>query len=411
MARVAMLPPRVQDLALALALTIFDVAAVLPYQSQLHPFGLALALVIAQSVPLIWRRSWPVPVLLASAAARITYDALGFGYAPFQVATTLAFFTVMERCSPLVRRITVVLTVAGSTISQLSPGHSQPYDATVSAFVSLTAWAAAVLSRTRRAYIQGVEDRAARAESERDDGAARAAAEERTRIARELHDVVAHHVSLMAVQAEAATSLLPDRPADAARSVEIIASTARQALTELRRLLGVLRGPSEQLETSPSRSLAQLGAVLDQVREAGLPVELTVLGTPAPLAPGIDLTAYRIVQEALTNTVRHARGSQAAVTLCYEPNYVTVSVTDRGPAANGPAANGPAANGPRANGSAANGSAGSGSAVSGSATGLPRSGGFGLAGIAERVASCGGNLTVGPSPGGGFAISARLPAR
>src|ERR1035438_291640 len=171
MARVAMLPPRVQDLALALALTIFDVAAVLPYQSQLHPFGLALALVIAQSVPLIWRRSWPVPVLLASAAARITYDALGFGYAPFQVATTLAFFTVMERCSPLVRRITVVLTVAGSTISQLSPGHSQPYDATVSAFVSLPAWAAAVLSRTRRAYIQGVEDRAARAGSERDDGA------------------------------------------------------------------------------------------------------------------------------------------------------------------------------------------------------------------------------------------------
>jgi signal transduction histidine kinase len=405
MARVAMLPPRVQDLALALALTIFDVAAVLPYQSQLHPFGLALALVIVESVPLIWRRSWPVPVLLASAAARITYDALGFGYAPFQVATTLAFFTVMERCGPVVRRVTVVLTVIGSTISQLSPGHNQPYDAAVSAFVSLTAWMAAVLSRTRRAYIQEVEDRAARAESERDDGAARAAAEERTRIARELHDVVAHHVSLMAVQAEAATSLLPDRPTEAARSVEIIASTARQALTELRRLLGVLRGPSEHLETSPSRSLAELGAVLDQVREAGLPVELTVLGTPTPLAPGIDLTAYRIVQEALTNTIRHARGSQAAVALSYEPDYVTVSVTDSRVAANGP---GPAANGP---GPAANGPgpAANGAAVAG--RGVPRSGGFGLAGIAERVASCGGHLTVGPTPSGGFAITARLPAR
>ena len=416
MARVAILPPRVQDLALALALTIFDVAAVLPYQSQLHPFGLALALVIAQSVPLIWRRSWPVPVLLASAAGRITYDALGFGYAPFQVATTLAFFTVMERCSPLVRRIAVVLTVVGSTISQLSPGHTQPYDATVSAFVSLTAWAAAVLSRTRRAYIQGVEDRAARAESERDDGAARAAAEERTRIARELHDVVAHHVSLMAVQAEAATSLLPDRPADAARSVEIIASTARQALTELRRLLGVLRGPSEHLETSPSRSLAELGAVLEQVREAGLPVELTVLGTPAPLAPGIDLTAYRIVQEALTNTIRHARGSQAAVTLSYEPGYVTVSVTDCRAAASGGAADGAAASRAVANGGAASGAAanGPGPGTNGAAVagrGVPRSGGFGLAGIAERVASCGGNLTVGPTPGGGFAITARLPAR
>jgi signal transduction histidine kinase len=231
------------------------------------------------------------------------------------------------------------------------------------------------------------------------------AAQERTRIARELHDVVAHHVSLMAVQAEAATSLLPDRPAEAARSVEIIASTARQALTELRRLLGVLRGPSEHLETSPSRSLAELGAVLDQVREAGLPVELTVLGTPTPLAPGIDLTAYRIVQEALTNTIRYARGSQAAVALSYEPDYVTVSVTDSRVAANGP---GPATNGP---GPATNGPgpAANGAAVVG--RGVLRSGGFGLAGIAERVASCGGNLTVGPTPSGGFAITARLPAR
>jgi signal transduction histidine kinase len=392
MARVAALPPRVQDLALALGLTVFDVAAVLPYRSQLHPLGLALTLIIAQSIPLIWRRSWPVPVLLASGAARVTYDVLGFGYAPFQIATTLAFFTVMERSRPAIRWITVILTAVGTTISEIAPGHTQPYDATVSAFVILTAWYAAVLSRARRAYIQEVEERATQAEAERDDGAARAAAEERTRIARELHDVVAHHVSLMAVQAEAATSLLPGRPADAARSVEIIAATARQALTELRRLLGVLRGPSDHLETSPSMSLAGLGAVLDQMREAGLPVELTVLGTQVPLAPGIDLTAYRIVQEALTNTLRHAHASRADVTLCYEPGFVTVSVTDPGrPAANGsvPAANGAGAAGP----------------------GLPRSGGFGLAGIAERVASCGGNLAVGPSPGGGFAVTARLPAQ
>jgi signal transduction histidine kinase len=394
MARVAALPPRVQDLALALALTIFDVAAVLPYESRLHPLGVALTLIIAQSIPLIWRRSWPVPVLIASGAARVTYDALGFGFAPFQVATTLAFFTVMERSRPWIRWITVVLTAVGTTISEVSPGHTQPYDATVAAFVILTAWYAAVLSRARRAYIQEVEDRATQAEAERDDGAARAAAEERTRIARELHDVVAHHVSLMAVQAEAATSLLPGRPADAARSVEIIAATARQALTELRRLLGVLRGPSDHLETAPSMSLAGLGAVLDQMRGAGLPVELTVLGTPVPLAPGIDLTAYRIVQEALTNTLRHARASRADVTLCYEPGFVTVGVTDSGrPAGTG---SGPAANGAEAGTNGA---------------GLPRSGGFGLAGIAERVASCGGNLAVGPSPGGGFAITARLPAQ
>ena len=194
----------------------------------------------------------------------------------------------------------------------------------------------------------------------------------------------------MAVQAEAATSLLPDKPAQARRSVEIIGDTARLALTELRRLLGVLRGPSERLETAPSASLGEIGGVLDQVRGAGLPVDFEVTGTPGPLAPGVDLTAYRIVQEALTNTIRHARADRAAVTLCYEPGYITVTVADSGPDRDGPRpVNGRAAAGP-------------GGLIAGS--------GLGLAGIAERVASCGGNLTVGPTQSGGFAVTARLPA-
>jgi signal transduction histidine kinase len=232
-----------------------------------------------------------------------------------------------------------------------------------------------------------VEARAVQAETQRDAGTARAAAAERARIARELHDVVAHHVSLMAVQAEAARSLLPARPEEAARSVDIIGTTARAALTELRRLLGVLRGPAPDPQTAPSVSLAGLGTVLDQVREAGLGVELTVTGTSSQLSPGTDLTAYRIIQEALTNSLRHAQASQAEVTLAYEPGYVTVRVTDDGP--------------PRAGG---NGPAPGGSGPDGSS-----SGGFGLAGIAERVASCGGSLTVGPN-GTGFAVTARLPA-
>jgi signal transduction histidine kinase len=193
----------------------------------------------------------------------------------------------------------------------------------------------------------------------------------------------------MAVQAEAATSLLPDKPLQARKSVEIIGDTARLALTELRRLLGVLRGPSERLETAPSASLSEIGGVLDQVRGAGLPVDLEVVGTPGPLAPGVDLTAYRIVQEALTNTIRHAHAAYAAVTLSYEPGYVTVCVADSGPRPDGVAGNGGAAIEP-------------GSLLAGS--------GLGLAGIAERVASCGGNLTVGPTPAGGFAVTARLPA-
>ena len=234
---------------------------------------------------------------------------------------------------------------------------------------------AGVVSRAKRTSLAVATDRAERAEAEIDRQASRAAAAERTKIARELHDVVAHHVSLIAVQAEAATSLLPQRPQQAIRSVEIIADTARKALTELRRLLGVLRDPAPA-STTPLATLADLADVLDQVRDAGLPVGLEVTGTPYSLASGIDLTAYRIVQEALTNTLRHTQATTAAVTISYEPEYLTVQVTDPGPRLSS----------------------------------LPVvSDGFGLAGIAERVASCGGNLSVGPC-GDGFAVTARLPA-
>ena len=404
MAWAAALPPRVQDLALALALTVVDVGSLVPYRSQIHPFWLAVLLVAAQSIPLIWRRRWPVAVLLIAGFPRILYDQLNLGYAPLPLANSIALYTVMERCSPVTRRIVIVLVIIGTTISQVAPGHNQPYDAIVSALISLTAWLAAVLSRTRRAYIAEVEGRVTRAEADRDAGAAQAAAAERTRIARELHDVVAHHVSLMAVQAEAAAALLPGRPDEAARSVEVISMTARQALTELRRLLGVLRGPSDQLDTAPSVTLAGLDTVIEQVRGAGLPVELTVRGTPYPLAPGIDLAAYRIVQEALTNTVRHASAARAAVELDYEPGFLTVRVTDTRAVSNGAAAQDAPGRG--------NGAGGTGGADrAASRIAGPRSAGFGLAGITERVTSCGGQLTVGQAGPGGFAVTARLPAQ
>jgi signal transduction histidine kinase len=242
--------------------------------------------------------------------------------------------------------------------------------------------AAGLLSRAKRASVQAAQSRADRAEAELDRQSSQAAERERIRIARELHDVVAHHVSLIAVQAEAAASLLPGRPDQARRSVEVIGDTARQALTELRRLLGVLRRPSARPETTPSASLGDLGEVLDQVRGAGLPVDFEVTGTPVPLAPGVDLTAYRIVQEALTNTIRHAHAARAAVRLCYEPGYITVSVTDSGRTSRPP-----------------------------ETVPLLTGAGLGLAGIAERVASCGGNLTVGPTQVDGFAVTARLPSR
>ncbi len=389
----AKLTPRQQDLALALVLAAVNVGTVLPYLSQMHPQGWAVVLLILQALPLVYRRDYPVWVFLAVGLPRSAYDHFGFGYAPVPVGPAIAYFTVMERSSTLVRWVMSVILVVGIVQSQFLPGHTEPYDFFVQLLIFGMAGFAGLLSRRNRAHLSETEARAERAESERDQQVALAAAEERARIARELHDVVAHHVSLMAVQAAAAGSLLPGQPEQAGRSVEIIGQTARQALTELRRLLGVLRGPGQHPATPPAPSLGELDSVLAQVREAGLAVDLAVEGDPAELAAGVNLTAYRIVQEGLTNALRHSAAPGAAVRICYEPGYVTVSITNSGPVAQ---------NGRARNGQAGNGQAGTGTALA--------EGGFGLAGIAERVASCGGTLSVGPTGAGGFAVTARLPA-
>jgi signal transduction histidine kinase len=392
-----------QDLALAIALAVYNVASLIPETKQLPLPYVAFLLVVLQAVPLTWRRRWPVLVFFAVGIPRSVYDQLIINFAPLPLAPAIAYYTVMDRCSTRVRVAISALLTVGIIRSQLLPGHTEPYDFFVVVLQFAVAGTLGILSRTRRAYLQAVEARAEHAEAERDRQAALAATQERTRIARELHDVVAHHVSLMAVQSEAAAALLPGRPAEASKSVQIIGQTAREALTELRRLLGVLRGPADagsRAVTSPSPSISELDEVLGQVRQAGIAVNLHVEGSPSKLPPGVDLTAYRIVQEALTNTVRHSGAGEAAVTVSYEPGYVTVSVTDTG---NGAVAvsvghtAGPAR-------------AGRPGSSDGGGAGPAAPGGFGLAGIAERVASCGGSLTVGPGQAGGFAVTARLPA-
>jgi signal transduction histidine kinase len=409
----AAFPPWLQDLALAVVLAAVNVGAALPYRGQLrpagrgvpalvtaHPLAGALILLILQCLPLACRRYWPVPSFLFVGGFRLLYDIWGYGFAPLPLAPAIAYYTVMQRSSTRTRWAISVALLAGVAVGQRTPGHTEPYDFFVQVFIFAATGVTGVLSRGRLVYLSQVQERAARAETERDRQAALAAAGERARTARELHDVVAHHVSLMAVQAEAAGSLLPGQPDAAARSVEIIGATSRQALTELRRLLGVLRGPGQQPQAAPSPSLGDLDGVLDQVRGAGLMVALTVAGQAGELAPGVELAAYRIVQEALTNALRHSAAAAAAVSIQYEPGYVTGSVTDAGPpceaAGRGAEPGHAARSGPAAE------------------TGRPRGGelpgGFGLAGITERVASCGGTLTVGPTDAGGFAVTARLPA-
>jgi signal transduction histidine kinase len=401
------LPPRMQDLALALALTAYYVGSLIPVTSQLNLPVAAYVLVVLQALPLTWRRRWPVPVLFAVGIPSQLYAILGIPYGNVPFGPMIAYYTVMDRSSTRTRWAISLLVVFGLIRVQFLPYHTA-----YSLFTGLlefgVAGIAGIFSRTRRAYTREVEARAEQVETERERQVALAAAQERTRIARELHDVVAHHVSLMAVQSEAAASLLPDRPAEAGRSVQIIGDTAREALTELRRLLGVLRAPPSpdavrQPVTAPSPSIGDLDEVLVQVRQAGIAVDLRVEGNPSKLTPGVDLAAFRIVQEALTNTVRHSGASTAAVTVSYEPGYVTVSVTDTGHGPYIPAA--VTVGQQQAAMTALNGTTGS---TVGKAR-LAGSGGFGLAGIAERVASCGGSLTVGPERAGGFVVTARLP--
>ena len=218
------------------------------------------------------------------------------------------------------------------------------------------------------------ERRAQLAERERDVAAREAVVAERARIARELHDVVAHSVSVMVVQAQAGPRLLAD-PEQARSVFASIETTGREALHELRRLLGVLRGPEQQAATAPQPGLASLEALLEQLREAGLRVDLRIEGEPAKLAAGIDLSAYRIVQEALTNTLKHAGRAEAEVIVRYQPTLLELEILDNG---SGPLT--------RVNGS-----------------------GHGLVGMRERVALYGGTLEAGARNGHGFAIRARLP--
>ena len=414
-ARFAALPARrqelVQDSGLAVALAAVNVASLLPNRSELHPLWLALLLVIGQALPLAFRRSQTIGAGLVIGACRVGYDVAGLNFAPFPLGPAIVVYTVFDQNSVAVRWFTGALLAVGITTSEATPGHSEPYDALIQVFIFAAAIGAGLLSRAMRSSLRAAQQRAERAEAELDRGTARAAAAERARIARELHDVVAHHVSLMAVQAEAAGALLPGHPEKAAQSVGVIGDTARTALTELRRLLGVLRGPSERLDTAPTASLSELADVLATVRSAGLPVDFEITGTPAALAPGVELAAYRIVQEALTNTLRHSAAERVSVTVGYEPGFVTLSVTDAGPRRGAapplsPRGGSAAELIPRR--STADGSADG----DGNRPGLvPAGPGFGLAGIAERVASCGGSLTVGPTAAAGFAVTARLPVR
>ena len=342
------------------------------------PSALGVVLALAASVPLAWRRRWPFSTFFVVAMSAMAYEVVGFATVVAPFGLLVALYTVGAHCPRHRSRLAALITAAGLAVVLLT-ARWEVNAASIGSNVIIfaTVWLIGDNLRTRRAYVASLRDRAERAERTRAAEAQRAVAEERTRIARELHDVVAHSMSVMVVQAGAARRVLDRSPGQAAEALEAIEATGRQALTEMRRLLGVLRDDSEVTGIRvPQPSMAELRALVEQFADAGLPVTLAVEGQERELPAGVGLSAYRIVQEGLTNALKHAGPAAAVeVRVRYEDDDVVVEVLDDGRGA----------------------------------VAASRTAGHGLVGMRERVDVCGGELRTGPRAGGGYAVRARLP--
>ncbi|QKG25042.1 sensor histidine kinase [Actinomadura verrucosospora] len=322
------------------------------------------------ALPLLWRRRAPVPVVVLCIAFGSSYDLVHtVPPQPLWYAPLIAIYGLAARSRPAVRlTVFTVLCCAGlATVGSTST-------AVRGVVVYVTAYALGRAAAGSRAQAAVLEERAARLERDRRLDAERAAERERARIARDMHDVLAHSISLMVVQAEAGPVVLGSAPDRAAAAFDAIAGTGRDALGQLRRMLAVLK--DEDGPRAPQPTLDDLPALAAQVSGAGLRVGCSAEGEPRPLPADCGVAAYRIAQEALTNVVKHAGAGTAEIRLRWADDALTISVVDDG---------------------------------RGAGTGLP-SGGNGLIGIRERAAACGGTATAGPRPDGpGFAVSARLP--
>jgi signal transduction histidine kinase len=342
--------------------------------------ALGYALALVHTLPLAARRRFPGVVLALCVASGLAVAALGLSPIVLGVAILVAVYSVAAYGTRWVSLAGLVAAEVGSVAVQLTPGRFQAPTVVSNALVIGAAWLLGYFVGVRRAYTARLEERTAELEQAREELARRAVTEERLRLARELHDVVAHAMSVIAVQSGVGAHVASTQPEEAAKALAAIEVTSRAALEELRRLLGVLRQDSEpQGDLTPVPGLADLDSLLAEVAKAGLGVRLRVEGTPSPLPAGVDLSAYRIVQEALTNVVKHAGPARAQVTVGYRDQEVTVEVTDDGRGV-------------------------------GALAGDGRAGvGHGLIGMRERVAAFNGDLEAGPGPGGGFRVAARLP--
>jgi signal transduction histidine kinase len=350
--------------------------------SYLDPLRVLAVAGIPVFAPLVLRRRYPLAVLAVSVAATIGYMVIGPVRGPILLGTALAVYTV---CSTVERRL--ALAVGGLSVCALgltSWDRSAQVWSDKSNGIAF-AWLALAVAvgeavRSRRAFVAAIEERALRAEHTREEEARRRVAEERMRIARELHDIVGHHIALINVQAGVAAHVLDTQPEQARVALAHVRDAGRSALAELSATVSVLRqGDETDAPQEPAPGLEQLPSLLDSFGRAGLQVRRQDEGVPRSIPAAVDLTAYRVVQESLTNVSKHAGTSAATLRLAYRRDGLCIEVEDAGP--------------------------GTGEAVGGAREGT----GYGLIGMRERAASVGGTFRAGPEPDGGFRVRVDLP--
>jgi signal transduction histidine kinase len=367
---------RAIDVAIAAAIGIFSIVEIAT--EHLHPVWASAPLLLAGSIALVWRRRYPAAIAAVFVALSVAQAAAGVSMhtAVTPVVALLVLAWSVGAYEPRPRAVLGIVVIVGGIWISIAVDMLRGTDHYVGtdfpwigALLAMP-WLVGLLFHSRTRSLRAAESAVERLERER----LAVVAEERARIARELHDVIAHSVSVMVVQAGAAEEMLKRDAARAGEPIRAVQETGRQALVEMSRLVGLLRDDGHELGLAPQPGLDNLEELLAQVRAAGLAVELEVEGDRLGLPLGVDVSAYRVVQEALTNALKHAGHANTRVRLRYGRDSVEVEVEDDG-----------------------------------AGTGNGHVGGHGLVGMRERVSVFGGEFTAGPRPEGGFAVRARLP--
>jgi len=351
-------------------------------ESYRRPDAWLIILILLAALPLALRRRYPTTVMATVQIAWMIEVALAYPDTMSMFGLGVALHAVGSNLPPQRSRVVAFVSIgtalAWTGLGVLIQSDVAPDSLLTMGAFSLFAWLLGREVSLRQLRTQDLERRASAAERDREERAREAVTEERIRIARELHDVVAHDMTVMTVQAAAARRTLHRDPAKAEIALEAVEQAGHEALTEMRRLLGMLRTSLPEART-PQTGLVRITQLVTQLEEAGLPVELAIEGDARPLPPGIDLNAFRIIQESLTNALKHGGpDTRASLRLIYQPDRITIEINDDGRGAAEELA-------------------------------TPGEYGHGLVGMRERVSLLGGNLTAGPRRGGGYRVRAELP--